>query len=607
MTVAERIPMKGRAPAALRRAGGNWRTAAVAAAIVVCGLALGVPWWIVALSAFYVASLAPSAGAMRATYAAWDTRSREWSRLLEEGGVGQELHDMAGSARPAARHAIDVLGRCDSGAGAEARDRLKAVYEATGRRIERWKKAPAAWVWPAVNEGYLGGQRFLRLPGSPTLVRYFAIYENTPGWLPRAVRRRAIPFLRLVDVVRLLHNEDIERRALVATLWVRAAVVAIAPLTASASLTGFVALRGGAPVAADVAFAAALAAALLMALLGPRSATYTMHRETRWWLYACEQALTIAAVVAAPCWAVALYGSGAVNWLQRPAWTLRRLFAWMAATYVPFIVAAAAMGAQPWPIAGETAIAIAATAIMAGSYGLMAPVTAMTIVRALVDSVAWRVRVWKVIRAERRALCGVIAAVETQLRAYAADSPEAADAAAQARAATDRLAARTPTLSRRPRNLARLLERAIALVVVPQGVALAEGMPEPRLRSATVVFQPEGLARLTVAGGRNARRIEALVKRIVQEAVDKGAEGLVHTYVRSAGDAAVEIEIANAVPEHPLSGFGTGAQWLERDSVAIADAKIVGRGDWTADHHSLVGKVYSVVVRFGPLVFEKPL
>ena len=439
------------------------------------------------------------------------------------------------------------------------------------------------------------------------LVRYFAIYENTPAWLPRAVRRRAIPFLRLVDVVRLLHNDDIERRALIATLWLRAAVLAIAPVSASASLTGLVPLRGGAPVTAEVAYAAALAAALLMALLGPRIATYTMHRGTHWWLYACEQALTIAAVVAAPCWAVAIYGSGAVNWLQRPNWRLRRLFAWMAVTYVPFMIAAAAMCAQPWPIAGEAAIAIAATAIMAGSYGLMAPVTAVTLMRALVDSVAWRAKVWKVIRAERRELRGVIAAVETQLRTYAAGSPEVADAAAQARAATELLAARPPTLRRRPRNLARLLERAIALVVVPQGVALVEGVPEPRLRSATLVFQQGDLARLTVAGGRNARRVEALVRRIVQEAVDKGAEGLVHTYVRDAGDGAVEIEIANPVPEHPITGFGTGAQWLERDSIAIADAKIVRPGDWTSDHHSLVGKVYSVVVRLGPLVFEKPL
>jgi hypothetical protein len=95
--------------------------------------------------------------------------------------------------------------------------------------------------------------------------------------------------------------------------------------------------------------------------------------------------------------------------------------------------------------------------------------------------------------------------------------------------------------------------------------------------------------------------------RIVREAVDKDAEGLIHTYVRDAGDGAIEIEIANAVPEHPLTGFGTGAQWLERDSIAIADAEIIGRGDWTADHHSLVGKVYSVAVRLGPLVFEKSL
>ncbi len=603
--MAEPAPTQGRAAAALQRVQATWRAAFVSAAIVAGGLALGAPWWVVGLSAFYVACIAPSAGAMRATYAAWDTRSRAWSRLLEEGGVGQGLHDMAGSARPAATHAIDVLERCDARAGADARERLDAVYERTDERIKRWKKPPERWVWPAVNEGYLGGQRFVRLEGSLILVRYFAIYENTPRWLPRAVRRRAVPVLRLVDVVRLLHNDDIERRSLIATLWVRAAVLVIAPLTASASLTGLVPLRDGSAVTADAVYATAIVAAVIMALLGPRIATYTMHRETRWWLYACEQALTIAAVVAAPCWAVAIYGSGAVNWLQRPDWKLRRLFAWMAATYIPFSVAAAAAGAPGWPIGGEAAIAIAATAIMAGSYGLMAPVTAITLLRALVDSVAWRVRVWKVIRKERRELRGVIAAVETQLRAYGVGSPEVASAAAQARAAGELLAARGATLRRRPRNLARLLEAGIGRVVVPDHVALAEGMPEPRLRSAGLVFRPGSLARLTVAGGRNARRIEALVMRIVQEAVDKGAEGRVHTYVRDAGAGAIEIEICNDVPEQPLTGFGTGAQWLERARVAIPDARAVTRGRWTSDHHTLVGDVYSVVVRLGPLVFEK--
>lgn len=603
----EPVPATGLAAVPRGRVHGIWRTACVVGAVGAGGLVLDLPWWVVGLAAAYVASVAPSAGAMRATYAAWERRSRTWVRLLEDGELGQGLHDMAGAARPAAHRAIDVLERYDARAGLEAQARLDAVYERTGRRIERWRDEPDDWVWPAMIEGYLGGQRLARLPGSVTLVRYFAVYENTPAWMPGAVRRCSVPVLRLIDVVRLLHNDDIERRSLVATLWLRAAIVVTAPLTASASLTGLVPLSGGSPAAADVAYAAAAAAAVLMALIAPRIASYTMHRETRWWLYAGEQALTIAAVVAAPCWAVAIYGAGAVNWLQRPDWKLRRLFAWMAATYVPFAVAAAVLGASPWPIAGEMAIAVAATAIMAGSYGLMAPVTAATLVRALVDSVAWRLRVWKAIRAERRELRGVIAAVETALRTHAAGSAEAADAAAEARAAHDLLGASRRTLRRRPRNLARLLEHAVARVLVPEVLELPAGTREPRLRSAEVVFRPGALADLTVAGGGTAQRIERLVKRIVQEAVDKGAEGLVHTYVCDAGDGAVDIEICNDIPAQPIAGFGTGAQWLERNRVAIPDARIITRGRWTSDHHSLLGDVYSVVVRLGPLVFQKDM
>ena len=584
-----------------------WVTALVAAATVAGGLALGLPWWVVGLAAAYVASVAPSAGAMRATYVAWETRSREWSRYLEAGEFDQGLHDMAGQARPAANHAINVLSRYDARAGDEAVERLGTAEARTARRLERWRHKPDDWVWAAMNQGYLGGQRLVRLPGSLTLVRYFAVYENTPAWLPRVIRRRAVPLLRVIDVVRLLHNDDIERRALIATLWLRAAVLAAAPLTASASLTGLIPLRDDSSVAANATYAAAAAAALIMALVGPRIARYTMHNETRWWLYAGEQALTIAAVVAAPCWAVAIYGSGAVNWLQRRDWSLRKLFVWMAVTYVPFVIVAAAMDVRPWPIAGEVAIAIAATAIMAGSYGLMAPVTAMTLVRALIDSVAWRVRVWTAMRVERRELGAVIAAVETQLRAHATGSAEAAEAAAEARAARELLAARPVALRRRPRKLVRLLDVAIAHVAVPDHVALPEGMPEPRLRSAALVLGPGPLAELTLESGTTAQRLEHLIKRIVQEAVHNGAEGLVHTYVRDAGEGAVEIEICNDVPAQPLTGFGTGAQWLERARVAIPDARIVTRGRVTSDHHSLVGDVYSVVVRLGPLVFEKDM
>lgn len=542
---------------------------------------------------------------MRKAFADWQSQSREWSELLKEGEVAQELHDMASGVRPAVEQALQVLEHHDAEAGRDARRLLEGVHERAALRLEPWELKRAPEVWEALNEGYLGGQRFSGAAGFQTLMRYFAVYENTPRWLPRTVRRRAVPLLRIIDVVRLLNNVDIERRALIATLWVRVAVVVIAPLTASASLTMLVPVASGASAVATAAYAVVVAAATLMALLGPRIATYTMQRPTRWWLYASEQSLTIAAVIVAPCWAIAVYGAGAVNWLERPDWRLRRLFAWMALTYVPFAVAAVAQGAAAGPLAGEAAIAIAVTAIMAGSYGLMMPITVATLVRALADSAAWRIRVWSTLRIERRELRDVITAVEAGLREHAADSAEAAEAAERARVARELLAARRVTLRRRPRRLDRLLEASVARVVVPVDAILPGGVPEPRLRAARLVVQPQALARLTVESGGNARRLDALVKRIVQEAVDKGARGLIHTYVRRAPGDAVEIEIANAMPAQPISGFGTGAQWLERARIAIPDAKIVQRDPWTSDHPELHGDVYSVVVRLGPTIFER--
>jgi hypothetical protein len=582
-----------------------WRPVIAAAAIAGGGRAVGLPWWASAVGAVYVVSVASSATAMRETYAAWQEQSQAWSQRLQDGEVGQALHDMTGGARQDAARAVEVLERHDAPAGRDARDRLDVMHERVKRQLQPFTTPQGDSVWQAHIEGYLGGRRFIELPGSPKLVRYFAVYENTPAWLPRAVRRRAVPVLRLIDVVRLLHNEDVERRALIATLWVRVAVVAVAPLTASASLTGLVPLRAGSSSVVTVVYAAAVAAAMLAALRGPRIATYTMHQPTRWRLYSGEQALAIAAVVVAPCWAVAVYGAGAVNWLQRPDWTLRKLFGWMAITYVPFAASAIAQGADAERVAAEAAIAIAVTAIIAGSYGLMAPVTAATLVRALVDSVAWRVRVWGVLRGERRELRDIISDVESGLLAHAAHSAEAADAAERARAAREQLAGPRVSLARRPRRLDRLLEATLARAVVPDHAELPEGVPEPQLLSAPVVFQPVPLAQLTVESGGNARRLDRLVTRIVGEAVDKGATGLIRTYVRRAPDGAVDIEIANAVPERPLSGFGTGAQWLERDCLAIPGAEIVTRGRWTSDHPDATGDVYCVVVRLGPTIFER--
>lgn len=584
-----------------------WPPVVAAAALACGGRALGLPWWASGVGAVYVVSVASSATAMRKTYAAWQEQSQAWSQRLQDGEVGQGLHDMTGGARQAAVRAVEVLERYDAQAGRDARERLDVMHERVALRLQPFQIRQDPSVWQAHIEGYLGGRRLIELPGSPRLVRYFAVYENTPAWLPRAVRRRAVPALRLIDVVRLLHNEDVERRALIATLWVRVAVVAVAPLTASASLTGLVPLRPGTSPVVTVVYTAAVAASILAALRGPRIATYTMHRQTRWWLYTAEQSLAIAAAVAAPCWAAAVYGAGAVNWLQRPDWRLRKLFGWMAITYVPFAASAIAQGADAELVAAEAAIAVAVTAIMAGSYGLMAPVTAATLVRALVDSVMWRVRVWGVLRGERRELRTIISDVESELRTRAAHSAEAADAAERARAARELLAGPRVSLGRRPRRLDRLLAATLARAVVPDDAELPDGAPEPQLVSAPVVFQPVPLSHLTVESGGNARRLDRLVTRIVGEAVDKGATGLIRTYVRGAPDGAVDIEIANAVPERPLSGFGTGAQWLERDRLAIPGAEIITRGRWTSDHPEATGDVYCVVVRLGSTIFERSL
>src|SRR5262249_18448468 len=155
------------------------------------------------------------------------------------------------------------------------------------------------------------------------------------------------------DIVRLLHTPDIEYRSLIASLWLRAALVLIAPLAAGGSLTGFVPFAGGSSPLADAVYVAAAAFAVATAVLSRRVADYTIRPPMRRNLVVAEQSLATAAVVAFPCWPVAIFAAGAVNWIERPDWTLRKLLIWMALTYVPMATSAAVMGADAGDIAIE--------------------------------------------------------------------------------------------------------------------------------------------------------------------------------------------------------------------------------------------------------------
>jgi hypothetical protein len=547
-------------------------------------------------------AVAANAREGRAAVSRWLRDSRSWTDTLTVERLARSGHEIVNSAQRDLLAAVAVLQGLDPNAASKARDSFDAARKRAKTALDAWQDGSSPQLWEAADHGFLGGATIVAPPRSVVALRRFATYANTPDWLPRWARRRLVPALRLIDVVRLVHTPTIERRALISTLWVRAAVVCLAPLAAGLSISGLVPLRTDS-VLQLLAFGAPAGASVATAVFATRIADYTIGQPTRWRLYAVEQAVAILAVVAAPCWPTAVYAAGAVNWLERPNWTLRKLLIWMAVTYVPFLAAGVADGAPAGLIVGEAALAIAVTAIMAGSYGLLGPLTLFVAAQASWESMTWRLHAYRLVRRDRRDMLALIDETRADLLRHRSDD-RAAAAAEHLRATRDQVRRRTARSLWRPRRLDRLVSHAITRYVPPDNAKVPQGEAPPRLVASRVIEQPADAARRVVASSGDARRLEKLIGAIVQEAVDKGAAGRLVTYARALDDRGVQLEFANVRPSDAPTGFSTGDRWLDRHRIGIVDVTVTSRGVRTTDHPDLVGEVFSVVLRLGPGVFE---
>jgi hypothetical protein len=559
--------------------------------------------WAAGVGGVYAVAVALNTREGRVAVSRWLHDSRGWADTLTVERLARSGHEIVNSAQRDVIAAVAVLERIDPAAAAGAREAFDAARERAKRALDAWQAGSSDELWEAADHGFLGGAPVFASPRSDVALRRFATYANTPRWLPRWARRRVVPALRLIDVVRLVHTPTIERQALISTLWVRAAVVSLAPLAAGLSLTGLVPLRTDDALQA-LAFGAAAGASVGSALFATRIADYTIGQPTRWRLYAAEQVIAVLAVVAAPCWPTAVYAAGAVNWLERPDWTLRKLLIWMAVTYVPFAAAGVADGAPVGLVAGEAALGVVVTAIMAGSYGLLGPLTLFVAAQASWESLTWRARAFRMVRRDQRDMLALIDRIRGDLLQHQSDDADAFRAAEHLKATRDQVRRRTARSLWRPRRLDRLVSHAITRYVPPDNAKVPEGETPPRLVASRVIEQPTGAASRVVASSGDARRLEKLIGAIVQEAVDKGATGRLVTYARDVEDRGVQLEIANVKPSDATTGFSTGDRWLQRHRIGIVDVEVTSRGVLTTDHPDLVGEVFSVTVQLGPGVFE---
>jgi hypothetical protein len=500
--------------------------------------------------------------------------------------------------------------------GAAALEHTLTVEELSCREVAReWLRE---WEHIEIDaercaSGFLGGAPGFVTPRSATSLHRWATVESTPPFLPLRARVVIARSLRPVDVIRLLHTPQIERSALIATLWLRAAILIAAPIAGGLSLTGTVPLRAGASTGADVLFYVACGIALIAALLAPAIATRAMdpdRRTTRWTLFIGEEAVGLALVAVSPCWMVAVFLAGAVNWLERPDWRLVKLIAWVAVNLGVLAVAAVTVGhANVGQAALETLIAAAAITVIGCSYGLMLPAVASTLLTLAILDRRREHRVDALASSGRKQ---VIAALEASTFAMRTEIERLDDTVARrdlvrrAEDALTGLARERRQLDDRPgdprgrtRSFVDLCAQALAAVVPPVGID-----EEAHLHSATIDCFPTDVGRLVVERRRDARALVTLIKQLGYEAAGRG-EGLLYPRLGVDGDGRILVTLANEFSAAPRTGFGTGARWIERKVSAIPGARLMQRGAADGLEFGTRAQVFIVTVALERGLFTK--
>ena len=344
-----------------------------------------------------------------------------WREALVNDRSAQLSHDLAHWPRRALRESTTLLRR--SGRSAEA-SLVERAAERCASAAGAVLGAPSTRDFGDLTGGRVGvvGGAVLASPsrsGGP--LRHLSRADNLPESLgPRWAERLAV-VLRPVDLVRLLHTPQIERRALIASLWLRAAFVLVAPLTAPLSLTGAVPLQPGAGTPATTIYWVVAAEAVLTALLAPRVAAYVIRQPVRWPLLLFEQGLAVALLAGSPCWACFVYAAGPVIWFEKVEWEAWKVLAWGALNVG---VLAAFAGAAPAAIVGEAAIGLLVVAAVADSYGLMLPAVVATLLHGRRETRMAKKSIASRARSSQATIREAIDETKTMLVAVAAEDGE---------------------------------------------------------------------------------------------------------------------------------------------------------------------------------------
>lgn len=421
-----------------------------------------------------------------------------------------------------------------------------------------------------------------------SFVRLYSDPSNAPDWLGPRSRDAVVRAGAVLDNVRLLHTAQIEWAVLLFTLWARALLVGGAPLLASVSL-GRVPLQDGWS-ARDLPWALATSWSAATALRAPWIASAVMRRDeqgatVRRRLLIVEVPLCVAAIVASPCWAVAVFAAGWTNWWQRPDFDWARLAWWIVLVGGLLTTGAALAGAGPAQCFVEFAITMTVVAVIGGSYGAMLPVSASLMARALTAGLLTPRRAQA--RADER-LGDSVRQLLQAARAIELSSPDDPSAIWDSRRLADvarALGARADEgdrWSRRtPLGLPALLLGALSgagpIAGSPEAAsvlhdALRAGEPEP-VTIETPSLHQSRLKHARLRRRKAARALSLAIVETVREARRHGT-GPLTTLCRLEDDRVV-LRFANLVRPGPARpGRGTGASRLWSLVGSLPDGRI---------------------------------
>ena len=377
---------------------------------------------------------------------------------------------------------------------------------------------------------------------------------------------------RIVDEVRSLHNDDIERAVLLLTFWSRSLLVAASPVLGAVSAaeqpmgSGFE-LR-------DVPWLAALVIAAGTALHAGRVADAVMDQSPRGEHFRRRMSRVEAPVVAAlcvtsPAWTACVFASGWHNYMHRPDFSWRRFCFFGSGLLVAQGGGLALQDVSIIPAARECGLTIAAVLVTGGSYGAMLPITVAVFIDTVVSGASHR---YRITRSAREDLISSAEALERLSATVSRESREidAQRAVVMAMAASRRLRAAVDALEREgvvPRSgLRDLVLRALE----DEGFDDIAHSRADRPTHSGPRFRPKDLSTRRITKRAHREALVELLRLLLAEARIHGRGEV--AVVLELAEPLVTLTVANPISTDDQSvGGGTG-----RDRILVAARRLPG-------------------------------